>query len=65
MVQYGGTLGNWSNAVHQGTAANQIAITERTNAFGAGLDKVTVALPASLANGGKLFARLKVAVTAE
>jgi autotransporter-associated beta strand protein len=59
-VQYGGDLGGWSNAVHQGTAANQITITEQADGFGAGIDKVTVALPAGLAANGKLFARLNV-----
>jgi hypothetical protein len=62
-VQYGSDLSGWGNAVHQGTGANQITITEQANGFAAGIDKVTVALPASLAAGGKLFARLNVGVT--
>jgi hypothetical protein len=56
-------LSGWTTAVHQGTGANQITITAQTNGFGAGIDKVIVALPPSLAAGGKIFARLKVAVT--
>jgi hypothetical protein len=62
-VQYGSNLSGWTTAVHQGTGANQITITAQTNGFGAGIDKVIVALPPSLAAGGKIFARLKVAVT--
>jgi hypothetical protein len=62
-VQYGNTLNGWTNAVHQGTGPNDITISEAPNGFGGGIDKVTVALPASLAGGGKLFARLKVVVT--
>jgi alpha-galactosidase len=62
-VQYGNNLSGWTNAVHQGTGANQITITEVPNGSGPGIDQVTVALPASLAGGGKLFARLSVVVT--
>jgi autotransporter-associated beta strand protein len=61
-VQYGSDLTGWLPAIHQGTAADQITITEVANGFGAGIDKVTVALPASLAASGKLFARLRVVV---
>jgi hypothetical protein len=63
-VEYGGNLTSWTHAVHQGTAANQITITEQANGFGTGIDKVTVALPASLAGAGKLFTRLRVTVDA-
>jgi hypothetical protein len=59
-VEYDDNLSGWTTAVHQGTAANQITITEQTNGFGAGIDKVTVALPPTLAANGALFARLKV-----
>lgn len=59
-AQYGSNLTGWTNAVHQGTAANQITITE--TASGPGLETVTVALPANLAGGGKLFVRLNVAI---
>jgi hypothetical protein len=62
-VEFGSNLDGWTTAVHQGTGANQITITAETNGFGAGIDKVTVALPASLAASGKLFARLKAGVT--
>lgn len=62
-VEYGGSLTGWTSAVHQGSAANQITITETPNGFGAGIDRVTVALPANLASSGKIFARLKVGVT--
>jgi hypothetical protein len=59
-AQYGSNLAGWTNAVHQGTGANQITITEAPG--GPGLEVVTVALPAGLAGGGKLFVRLNVAV---
>jgi hypothetical protein len=62
-VEYGSSLGSWVTALHQGSGASQITVSEQTNGFGAGIDKVTVALPASLADGGKLFARLKVVVS--
>jgi autotransporter-associated beta strand protein len=62
-VQYGGNLGGWTTATHQGTGPEQITITEQTNGFGPGIDKVTVALPAGLTAGGKLFARLNVAIS--
>ena len=61
-AQYGSNLTGWTNAVHQGTGPTEITITEETNGFGAGIDRVTVALPANLAGGGKLFVRLNVAV---
>jgi Carbohydrate esterase, sialic acid-specific acetylesterase/Bacterial TSP3 repeat len=63
-AQYGSNLDGWTNAVHQGTGATEITITEETNGFGTGIDRVTVALPASFAASGKLFARLSVSVTA-
>jgi len=59
-VQYGGTLLDWTAAVHQGTGANQITITEAPG--GPGFEIVTVALPTGLAGGGKLFTRLHVAL---
>jgi autotransporter-associated beta strand protein len=61
-VEYTHNFASWTAAVHQGSAANQITITEQTNGFGAGIDRVTVALPKALANGGKIFARLKTIV---
>jgi hypothetical protein len=62
-AQYGSDLAGWTNAVHQGTGANQITITETTS--GPGLEIVTVALPPGLAANGKLFVRLHVALAAE
>jgi len=49
-----------TNAVHQGTAANPITITE--TASGPGLETITVAQPANLAESGKFFVRLNVAI---
>jgi len=62
-VQYGSTLAGWLPATHQGTGPGDMTITEQANGFGAGIDRVTVALPASLAPNGRLFVRLNVAVT--
>jgi methionine-rich copper-binding protein CopC len=59
-VEYGSDLDGWTSAVHQGSAANQITITEAPGA--PGFSQVTVALPANLAASGKLFARLMVEV---
>jgi hypothetical protein len=64
-VQYGSDLDGWTTALHEGTAANQITITGQANGFGSGIDRITVALPAGLAAGGKLFARLNVVVAGE
>ncbi|MBK1881560.1 discoidin domain-containing protein [Luteolibacter pohnpeiensis] len=51
-VEYSTSLtGEW-------TAADSATVTVETNGFASGVDKVTVTLPASLADGGKLFARL-------
>jgi hypothetical protein len=63
-VEYGSNLSGWTTATHQGTGPSQITITEADNFYGSspGIDKVTVALPASLAAGGRLFARLHVVV---
>jgi hypothetical protein len=59
-AQYGNNLSGWTNAVHQGTGPTEITITEMPD--NPGLEIVTVALPANLADGGKLFARLNVAI---
>ena len=59
-VEYGGALTGWSAAVHQGTGANQITITEAPDDPGFSL--VTVALPGDLTVSNKLFVRLKVMV---
>ena len=62
-VEYGNNLAGWTTADHQGSGPGQITITEQTDGFAAGIDRVTVALPPSLASGGRIFARLKVVVT--
>ena len=59
-VEYGNALTGWTSAIHQGTGANQITISELPD--GSGFSRVTVALPGFLAPGGKLFARLRVLV---
>ncbi len=64
-VEYGSDLAGWSTAVHEGTGPDDITVSEQANGFGTGIDKVTVALPPSLAAAGKLFVRLNVAVATE
>ena len=61
-LEYGSDLNGWTAATHQGTGPDDITITETTDGFGPGVDQVTVALPASLAVGEKLFARLNVTI---
>ena len=64
MVEYGSALSGWTPAVHQGTSPTDINITVDDNFYGAnpGIDKVTVAIPRTLADGDKLFTRLNVGV---
>ncbi|MDB6076283.1 MAG: hypothetical protein JWO82_30, partial [Akkermansiaceae bacterium] len=50
-VQYSADLVTW-------TAAPAAAVASTTDGFATGVDKVVVTLPASLASGAKLFARL-------
>jgi hypothetical protein len=40
-----------------------VTITPETDGFGSGIDKVTVAIPRTLALDNKLFVRLNVVVT--
>jgi hypothetical protein len=57
-VQYSTTLAStWTDAQ---TGVDGVVIEETNNGFGTGIDRVTVKLPRALANGGKLFARLRV-----
>lgn len=62
-VQYGSDLAGWTDAVHQGVELGDITITEANDAYGAGVDMVTVAFPRSLAAQSTLFVRLLVKVT--
>ena len=59
-VQYGSSLGTWTTASHDGT---NIIVTETNDSYGSGIDKIEVRIRKTLAANGKLFARLKVAVT--
>ena len=52
-------MGVWTLAVH-GVAG--VTIVETPNGYGADIDRVDVRLPASVASGGKVFARLTVTV---
>jgi hypothetical protein len=62
-VEHGGGLTDWAAAIHQGTGAEQITITEVPAETG--FSQVTVALPANLAAAGQLFVRLKVVAAQE
>ncbi|MEO5916094.1 MAG: autotransporter-associated beta strand repeat-containing protein [Luteolibacter sp.] len=53
--EYGSNLTGWTVAVH---GVNGITITTTTDGYGAGVDKVDVSIPDSLAPVGTRFARL-------
>jgi hypothetical protein len=59
-AQFGSDLDEWFTAVHQGNGPSEITITELTDGFAPGIDKVTVALPAGLTGKDNFFVRLKV-----
>jgi len=59
VVQYSSTLGSWTAA---SDGVNGVTIQTTTDGFGTGVDMVTVNMPLTLGSGGKLFARLFVAV---
>ena len=59
-AQYSHTLGNWVDAVHDGS---NIIITPTDDFYGAGVDKVEVMIKRSLAPDNKLFSRLDVSFT--
>lgn len=54
-VQYGSSLTGWTTAQH---GVNGVTITVTDNFYAAGIDRVVVSIPQSLASGQKLFARL-------
>jgi autotransporter-associated beta strand protein len=58
-VQYGSNLTGWATA--QG-GVDGVVITEDNNFYGGNTDRVRVAIPRTLATGGKLFARLRIEV---
>jgi fibronectin-binding autotransporter adhesin len=58
-VEYGSTLAGWTTAQD---GVNGVTITVVDDGFGAGIDRVAVSVPKSLAAGGRLFARLRAAV---
>jgi fibronectin-binding autotransporter adhesin len=60
-VEYGSDLTGWTTAADNGV---DIFVDEFNDFYGLGTDKVEVAITKSLFPAGKLFARLKVAVTA-
>ncbi len=61
-VEYGTDLSVWHNTIDNGEA-DGVTTSVDPGGFGTGIDKVTVAIPRTLAVGNKLFARLKVVVT--
>lgn len=56
-VQYGSALTGWTTAQNN---VNGVTITTENDGFGTGVDRVTVAIPRTLATDSKLFARLRV-----
>lgn len=61
VVEYGSSLGAWTEAANGLPVGNPVVIEETNNFHGNGIDRVTVRIPRVLANpGSKLFARLKV-----
>ena len=56
-VQYGSTLASWTEAE---AGVGGVIINEENDAFGTGIDRVTVKIPKTLAVGGKILARLRV-----
>ncbi|WP_367875037.1 beta strand repeat-containing protein [Luteolibacter sp. Populi] len=59
-VQYGSDLTGWTTAQGGEPVANPVVINETFDAFGTGIDRVTVRIPRALAEDGALFARLRV-----
>lgn len=59
VVQYSTDLITWTTALN---GVNGVSITTQLDQFGSGVSGVTVAIPRSLAVGGKLFTRLSVNV---
>ena len=62
VVEYGSDLAGWTEA-EAGT--DGIRISSVTNGSGPGISTVSVAIPRALAEGGQIFARLKVALPSE
>jgi autotransporter-associated beta strand protein len=56
-VEYGSTLAGWTAAE---AGENGVIINETDDGFAAGIDRVEVRIPRSLAVGTKLFARLRI-----
>ena len=59
IAEYGSNLSGWTTAVD---GVNGISITETPDGFGAGVDRVDVTIPKTLATGSKLFCRLNVVI---
>lgn len=55
-VEYGSTMGTWTKAQN---GVSGVIITEDNDFHAAGMDRVTVKIPKTLAVGSKLFARLR------
>lgn len=61
-VEYAIDLVGWTVATHEGNLPDDITTSVETDGFGQGIDKVTVALPAKLAEDDRLFVRLNIEV---
>jgi hypothetical protein len=62
VVEYAGDLVGWNLAIHEGLGPDDVSIQVDPDAFGSGIDRVTVSLPPNLLPGGRLFARLAATV---
>jgi autotransporter-associated beta strand protein len=58
-VQYGSDLAGWTTAEPGEPVEGPVVITETDDFYGAGIDRVTVRIPRALAEGSKMFARLR------
>lgn len=61
-VAYGSDLTGWTTAVNGSPTATPVLIETADDAFGPGLDAITVRVPMALASGNKIFARLNVTI---
>jgi hypothetical protein len=59
-VQYGSDLSVWTTAVHNVPVESPVIITTENDAIETGIDRVTVKIPRTLANGNRVFVRLAV-----
>lgn len=62
IVQYGSALAGWTTAITGQPVDSPVLTLVDDDFFGAGVDRVTVRIPRTLATEARLFARLKVEI---